>query len=66
MHKTRGGQEIRERREMAFAFVLLAGVLVGLLASLMGAVIDDFVVATVVVLVPGAVIVAICWRRYLE
>ena len=51
---------------MAFGLVLLAGVLMGLVGALIGTVIDDFVVATVGVLVPGAVIVAICWRRYLD
>lgn len=45
---------------------LLAGVLMGLVASLIGVLIDDFVVGTVVALIPGAVLVTIWWRRYLD
>ena len=45
---------------------LLAGVLMGLVASLIGVLIDDFVVGTVVTLIPSAVLVMIWWRRYLD
>jgi hypothetical protein len=51
---------------MAWILVLLAGVQVGLLAALIGVLIDDFLVGIVVALVPGAVVVGIWWRRFLD
>ena len=46
--------------------MLLAGVQVGLLGALIGVLIEDLVVGTVVVLIPGAVVVGIWWRRFLD
>lgn len=51
---------------MAWILVLLAGVQVGLLAAVIGVLLEDFVVGTVVALVPGAVVVWIWWRRFLD
>jgi len=51
---------------MAWILVLLAGVQVGLLGALIGVLIEDLVVGTVVALVPGAVAVGIWWRRFLD
>ena len=64
--ESRGDQEARQRRDMAWILVLLAGVQVGLLAAVIGVLLEDFVVGTVVALVPGAVVVGIWWRRFLD
>ena len=66
MQMRRGDQEARHRRDMAWILVLLAGVQVGLLAAVIGVLLEDFVVGTVVALVPGAVVVGIWWRRFLD
>jgi len=66
MQMRRGDQEARQRRDMAWILVLLAGVQVGLLAAVIGVLLEDFVVGTVVALVPGAVVVGIWWRRFLD
>ena len=50
---------------LAVSFAL-AGVQVGLLAAVIGVLLEDFVVGTVVALVPGAVVVGIWWRRFLD
>lgn len=66
MQMRRGDQDARHRRDMAWILVLLAGVQVGLLGALIGVLIEDLVVGTVVALVPGAVAVGIWWRRFLD
>ncbi len=66
MQMRRGDQDARHRRDMAWILVLLAGVQVGLLGALIGVLIEDLVVGTVVVLIPGAVVVGIWWRRFLD
>ena len=66
MQMRRGDQEARQHRDMAWILVLLAGVQVGLLAAVIGVLVEDFVVGTVVALVPGAVVVGIWWRRFLD
>ena len=66
MQMRRGDQEARHRRDMAWILVLLAGVQVGLLATVIGVLVEDLVVGTVVALVPGAVAVGIWWRRFLD
>lgn len=66
MQMRRGDQDARHRRDMAWILVLLAGVQVGLLGTLIGVLIEDLVVGTVVALVPGAVAVGIWWRRFLD
>ena len=40
--------------------------LVGLLGAIVGVVIDDFVMGTVIALVPGLVLVAVWWKRFLK
>ena len=66
MHRRRAEWKTRQRRDMAWILVLLAGVQVGLLAAVIGVLVEDFVVGTVVALVPGAVVVGIWWRRFLD
>jgi hypothetical protein len=66
MQMRRGDQEARHRRDMAWILVLLAGVQVGLLATVIGVLVEDLVVGTVVALVPGAVVVGLWWRRFLD
>ena len=66
MQKRRGDGQIENRRHTALLVVLLAGVLVGLLGAIVGVVIDDFVMGTVIALVPGLVLVAVWWKRFLK
>ena len=66
MHRRRAEWKTRQRRDMAWILVLLAGVQVGLLAAVIGVLVEDFVVGTVVALVPGAVVVGIWGRRFLD
>ena len=66
MRITREDQKARQRQDMALILVLLGGVQVGVLASLIGVLLDNFLVGIVVAQVPGAVVMGIWWRRFLD